>query len=195
MTPSSRSSAVTQVPSSMKSGKLLTTQRPFMTSMFIIKSNLYPNRRNCGLQNTRGAGWTTSTISLGEGLRAVGNTDGTISVYKGMGGECCAFVTAHDGGVRALRAAEATVAGSGTGGLLLSGGGDGAVRAWRASAGEGEAGSGLKLEQVGEFVGNGMPIVSIGEAHRASGKIRFLVGDSAGTVYVLVGHFLRDNFE
>ena len=191
MTPSSCSSAVTQVPSSMKSGKLLTTQRPFMTSMFIIKSNLYPNRRNCGLQNTRGAGWTTSTISLGKGLRAVGNTDGTISVYKGMGGECCAFVTAHDGGVRALRAAEATVAGGGTGGLLLSGGGDGAVRAWRAAAGEGEAGSGLKLEQVGEFVGNGMPIVSIGEAHRASGKIRFLVGDSAGTVYVLVGYFLK----
>ena len=103
-------------------------------------------------------------------------------------------MTAHDGGVRTLRAAEASVAGGGTG-LLLSGGGDGAVRAWRTSGGEGEAESGLKLEQVGEFVGNGMPIVSIGEVYRASSKIRFLVGDSAGTVYVLVGHFLRDYFE
>ena len=132
---------------------------------------------------------------MGEGLRAVGNTDGTISVYRGIGGERCAFVTAHDGGVRALRAAEANVAGGGKGDLLLSGGGDGAVRAWRASAEEGDAENGLKLEQVGEFVGNGMPIVSIGEVHRASSTIRFLVGDTAGTVYVLKGHFLRDNLE
>ena len=102
-------------------------------------------------------------------------------------------MAAHDGGVRVLRAAASASGGTG---LLFSGGGDGAVRAWRASAGEGAGAGegGLRMEQVGEFVGNGMPIVSIGQVHRSSSynSIRFLVGDSAGAVYILKGHFLRD---
>ena len=98
-------------------------------------------------------------------------------------------MAAHDGGVRVLRAAASASGGTG---LLFSGGGDGAVRAWRASAGEG--GRGLRMEQVGEFVGNGMPIVSIGQVHRSSfgNSMRFLVGDSAGAVYILKGHSLCD---
>ena len=76
--------------------------------------------------------------------------------------------------------------------MLLSGGGDGAVRAWRASAGERDV---LRMEQVGEFVGNGMPIVSISEVHRYStshNSIRFLVGDTTGAVYILKGLVLRE---
>ena len=147
--------------------------------------------RKCGLRSARGAGWTTSFISWGDGLRASGDTNGEISVFDGAGSGQSAVVAAHDGGVRVLMRAAASAAAGGTG-LLFSGGGDGAVRAWRASAGEG--GRGLRMEQVGEFVGNGMPIVSIGQVHRSSfgNSMRFLVGDSAGAVYILKGHSLCD---
>lgn len=146
---------------------------------------LFNKIRNCGLRNERGVGWTTSSITWADGLRASGDTNGEISISNGTGSWQSVVVAAHDGGVRVLRSA-----GVGGAGVLFSGGSDGAVRAWKASTGEG----GLRVKQVGEFVGNGMPIVSIGEVHRSSfgNSIRFLVGDSAGAVYVLKGHFLCD---
>ena len=172
----------------MKSG----TSYVLKTNMiFLIHPSFLFQIRNCGLRSARSAGWTTSSISWGHGLLASGDTDGEISIIDITGSGRTAVVAAHDGGVRVLRAAASASGGTG---LLFSGGGDGAVRAWRASAGEGEGDGALRMEQVGEFIGNGMPIVSIGQVHRSSSynSIRFLVGDSAGAVYILKAHFLRD---
>ena len=142
--------------------------------------------RKCGLngrEGGRGSGWTTAAISWRGGVRtATADTNGDISIWDGSGGEC-AVAAAHAGGVSVLRAA-----GGGRGGeeLLLSGGSDGAVRVWRASVGRGGV---TRVEQVAEFVGSGMPIVSIGEVHYTGNSLRFLVGDSAGEVYILKGHY------